>query len=211
MKQDDVIIYLICLKALFPIFIGIGIIIILISDNSPRSIDDSINKSQEMICLLDVVDSTGNGFCVHYSTEYAVTRERYDEIFSRRELWDAFNHIQKELPEHFGGNLLETDIYDFAAELIKYPTTDGVHVDCIFVQGPEKTAFYAQPNPNLPDGVTWFDVRTKQGALWIKHDDVYYCRGKEERIYRYYKCPGMREFSRTDERYTHYTEEEKIY
>ena len=119
--------------------------------------------------------------------------------------------MQHDAPLHFGGSLLETDIYDFAAFAREYDVTTAVHIDCIFVTGPGKIAMYSQPNPNLPDGETWIDPRTEQGLQWINHHDIYFCMENEQRVYRYWKCPGIREISLTDERFTHYTTAEKVH
>lgn len=199
-----------CGTCLTVLIIIIGVIKGCVSED-PDPMDNSINKSQELVELLEVVDSTGNGFRVHYATSYAVTTERYDEICSRQKLKDAFKRIKQEAPQYFGGSLLETDIYDFAAYVKKRDTLPDVHIDCIFVTGPQKEAFYAQPNPNLPDGETRIDPRTEQGLQWIKRYDIYTCMDKGKRIYRYWKCPGIREISSTDERFTHYREAEKVY
>ena len=174
----------------------------------PDPMDHSINKSQRIVEMLDVKDSTGNGFRVHYATAYAVTNERYDEIFARPSLRDAYRRLQHDAPLHFGGSLLETDIYDFAAYARTYDISSDVCIDCIFVIGPEKTALYAQPNPALPDGATSINPATRQGTQWIGHDDVYFRKGVEDRLYRYYKCPGMRGYSSTDERFVHFTQSE---
>ena len=199
-----------CSTCLFVLIAVIGLVKSCVTVD-PDPMDHSINKSQQVVNLLNVVGSTGNGFCVHYATSRPVTNERYDEICSRPALRDATRRLRHDAPRHFGGSLLETDIYDFALFARQYDVTSGVHIDCIFVTGREKTAFYARPNPNLPDGVTRIDVNTNQGVQWIKHDDIYYYRGKDRRIYRYYKCPTVRAFSSTDERFTHFTEEERIH
>lgn len=192
------------------LIILIGVIKACVTDD-PDPIDHSINTSQRIVDLVPVVDSAGNGFRVHYATAYPVTDARYDEIFSRQSLRNTFHRLNEDALIHFGGSLLETDIYDFAVFARDYDgRDDDVHIDCIFVTGPDKTAMYARPNPDLPDGATWINVTTEQGLQWINHDDIYYCKGVWDRTYRYYKCAGMREISSTDERFTHFTEEERI-
>lgn len=196
---------------------SIAIIIIFIgivkgcTTETPDPIDNSINKSQKIVQLLRVVDCNGNGFRVHYVTTHAVTEDRYDEICLRQNLKDAFRNLQQDAPLHFGGSLLQTDIYDFADFAKNYDVTSDVHIDCIFVTGPEKSDFYAQPNPNLPEGELWIDPRTEQGLQWINHRDIYSCMDKGARIYRYWKCSGIREISLTDERFTHYTTQERVH
>lgn len=198
-------------KAVFLIIIGFIALVKSCVTDDPDPMDHSINKTQRIVDLVPVVDSTGNGFRVHYATAFPVTNERYDEIFSRRSLKEAKHRLCRDAPEHFGGSLLETDIYDFARFAREYDVCSDVHIDCIFVYGTEKTAMYARPNPNLPDGQTWINVYTEQGIQWLKHDDIYYRNDDSSRVYRYWKCPGMREISFTDERFTHFTEDEAIH
>lgn len=198
-------------KTCLAVLIAVIALVMACFTEEPDPIDNSINTSQEIVNLLNVVDSAGNGFRVHYATAHPVTEERYREILSRAELNDAFRRLQHDAPLHFGGSLLETDIYDFAAFARDYDVSADVHIDCIFVTGPGKTALYSQPNPNLPDGETWINPCTEQGLQWLKHKDIYYYMDNERRIYRYWKCPGMREFSFTDERFTHYTTAERIH
>ncbi len=56
-------------------------------------IDDSINRSQEVVRHLEVCDTTRNGFRVVYVTNNAVTTERLNEIRLRRPLNLAFRYI----------------------------------------------------------------------------------------------------------------------
>lgn len=198
-------------KTCLVVLIALIAVVVACFEDEPDPIDHSINKSQQVVRLLDVVDSAHNGFCVHYATAYPVTEERFEEIISRPSLDSAFQCLQHDAPLHFGGSLLETDIYDFAAFAREYDVTTAVHIDCIFVTGPGKIAMYSQPNPNLPDGETWIDPRTEQGLQWINHHDIYFCMENEQRVYRYWKCPGIREISLTDERFTHYTTAEKVH
>lgn len=198
-------------KTCLIVLIAVIAVVVMCFEDEPDPLDHSINKSQLIVRLLDVVDSTHNGFRVHYATAYPVTEERFKEIISRPYIDSAFQRLQHDAPLHFGGSLLETDIYDFAAFAREYDVSEAVHIDCIFVTGPGKRAMYARPNPNLPDGETWIDPRTKQGLQWIKHDDIYFCKEKDQRVYRYWKCQGIREISLTDERFTHYTMAESIY
>lgn len=191
------------------LIILIGLVKACVTDD-PDPIDHSINTSQRIVNILDVIDSNYNGFTVQYVTAYPVTDERYDEILSRPSINECFLRLKRDAPAHFGGSLLETDIYDFAQYAVTYDPPSDVYIDCIFVTGPDKSAFYAQPNPNLPDGVTWIDVTTKQGLQWLRHDDIYYYKGGEKGLYWYYKCQGVRRHSSTDERFTHFTEEERI-
>lgn len=53
-------------------------------------IDDSINRSQEVVRHLEVCDTTRNGFRVVYVTNDAVTIQRLNEIRLRQPLNQAF-------------------------------------------------------------------------------------------------------------------------
>ena len=64
--------------------------------------DNSINKSREIIEHVMVRDSTGNGFRVVYVTKNPVTEERFREIRSRQHVREGFERLQREAPEHFG-------------------------------------------------------------------------------------------------------------
>ena len=55
--------------------------------------DNSINKSREIIGHVQVRDSTGNGFRVVYVTRDPVTEERYREIRSRRHIREGFERL----------------------------------------------------------------------------------------------------------------------
>lgn len=66
-------------------------------------IDDSINRSQEVVRHLEVCDTTRNGFRVVYVTNNAVTTERLNEIRLRRPLNLAFCKLQDSAAFYFGG------------------------------------------------------------------------------------------------------------
>lgn len=150
-------------------------------------IDDAW-KRVEHLCNLHVTDSGGDGFRIAYVTSKAVTPARLKEIESRKPIQEAMERLQKEAPEHFGGSLYETDIYEFAAFARKYDVDPILEIHCIFVEGRDKCNLYAGPNPKIPDSPTYIDRNTEQGVQWIDHNDVYYRTSPEDRVYRYWKC-----------------------
>ena len=85
------------------------------------SIDESINKSPGIVAHVMVLDSTDNGFRVVYATAAPVTDERFAEICDRPGILEGFENLKRKAPEHFGGNLLETDICDFALYAYRFP------------------------------------------------------------------------------------------
>lgn len=82
--------------------------------HGPDPVNESINKSAEIVDHVMVLDSTKNGFRVIYATAEPVTNEKFAEIAARKEIKDGFERLKKEAPIHFGGNLLNADICDFA-------------------------------------------------------------------------------------------------
>ena len=144
------------------------------------SIDESINKSPGIVAHVMVLDSTDNGFRVVYATAAPVTDERFAEICDRPGILEGFENLKRKAPEHFGGNLLETDI-------------------CV------------RNNPDLPGCATWMHHGTEQGNQYLNADDINHCIPNGRRIYRYWKCRYLLQTSDTDERFSHFTEEERLY
>lgn len=173
--------------------------------------DNSINKAREVVTHLHVVDSTHNGFRVVYATTKAVTAERLEEICSRKPILDAFKRLQHDAPVHWGGSLMDADICDFALFARKYNVDKDIEIHNIFVEGVEKMELYIQPNPNLPGSAKWMNHETKQGVQYLKADDINYRIPAGEKIYRYWKCYNLHEYSDTDERFSHFTEEERLW
>ena len=164
----------------------------------------------EHLCNLHVTDSGGDGFRIAYVTSKAVTPARLKEIESRKPIQEAMERLQKEAPEHFGGSLYETDIYEFAAFARKYDVDPILEIHCIFVEGRDKCNLYAGPNPKIPDSPTYIDRNTEQGVQWIDHNDVYYRTSPEDRVYRYWKCEFPFNTSRTDERFAHFSKAQRL-
>lgn len=172
--------------------------------------DDSINAEREVVCHLTVCDTTGNGFRVVYATARPVTTARLEEIRSRKEVIALFRFLQDSAALHFGGSLLETDIYDFAAYVRQFELKDIV-LHNIFVAGEQKQNLYIRPNPRIDNAATWINAGTEQGVQYINRTDIYSRMTPDERIYRYWKCYGNNSISRTDERFAHFSEEERVW
>lgn len=172
-------------------------------------IDNSINTSREIVAQINVVDSTYNGFRIAYATVNNVTNERLVEIRSRDSVKNAFLRLQADAPAHFG-SLLNTDIYDFGLFAKNYDVCKDIAIHCIFVTGKEKVSLYGQRNPKLKNSADWINPNIEQGVQWIKGSDIYYYIGKEHRTYRYWKCYSIYATSSTDERFSHFTEDERI-
>ena len=163
-------------------------------------IDDSINRSQEVVRHLEVCDTTRNGFRVVYVTIGAVTMERLEEI-----------RLRDSAASHFGGSLLQTDIYDFAAYARRFDVDDDVRMQNIFIFGTEKQKLYVGKNPRIVNSASWINPATEQGVQYINADDIYFRIEKGERVYRYWKCHGNHSTSTADERFSHFSEDERLW
>lgn len=179
--------------------------------SSVDPMDDSINRSREIVRHLEVCDTTHNGFRVVYATTNAVTTERLEEIRSREPLNRAMDSLQDNAASYFGGSLLQTDIYDFAAYARGFDVDGGVRMHNIFVFGAEKQRMYLGKNPRIENPATWINPSTEQGVQYINSDDIYFRTKKEERVYRYWKCYGNNSISTTDERFSHFSEDERLW
>ena len=171
--------------------------------------DDSINATREIVHIFNIVDSTYNGFRIVYATKNNVTSERLKEIQSRKHINDAIKKLHADAPLYFG-NMVDTDIYDFAEFAVQYDADPDIVLHNIFVFGAEKTKLYARNNPKITNCATWINPSTEQGVQYLSQDDIYRRRDKEDRIYRYWKCTGLYSTSYTDERYSHFSEEDRI-
>lgn len=177
----------------------------------PDITEESINKSGNIVEHVMVVDSTDNGFRVVYATADAVTNEKYEEICSRPHIRDGFNRLKVEAPKYFGGSLLNTDICDFALYAYRFPIDEDLQIHNIFVAGKEKMEFYVRPNPNLPNCATWMNFGTEQGNQYLNSHDINVYLQNGGRIYRYWKCNYLMQVSDTDERFSHFTEDERLF
>lgn len=202
------------LLALAPKLFFIGIIILMVLKEciaeKTDPMDDSINSSREIIAQIMVVDSTRNGFRVVYATENSVTKERLEEIKKRPHIVDAFERLKNDAPAYFG-NMTETDIYDFAGFAVQYDSDPAIKIHNIFVTGLEKTDMYARVNPDLEDCVTFINPNTSQGIQYLSQNDIYYRDKVNNKLYRYWKCYGIYATSSTDERFSHFSESQRLW
>ena len=81
--------------------IVVGLLRMCIPDKTDP-MDNSINKSSEIVAHVMVRDSTNNGFRVVYATAEPVTDERFAEICTRTSVRNGFESLEKEAPIHFG-------------------------------------------------------------------------------------------------------------
>ena len=196
------------------IIIGIIVIVGLVkacvgSEIDPM--DNSINTNREIVDHVRVLDSLGNGFRVVYATTNAVTQERLEEIRSREHIQAAFKRMKHDALINWKGSLFDADICDFALFARKYNVDDDIYIHNIFVCGIDKMNLYIQPNPNLPDCATWMNHGNQQGNQYLTDTDINYSIPAGEKIYRYWKCDILRQRSDTDERFSHFTEKERIW
>ncbi len=189
----------------------IAIIGIALAVFSPRvdPLDASAIKSRSIVREIHVVDSAFNGFRVVYATKEAVTADRLYEIQSRPAVGDSLERLKIAAPRHFG-NMLYTDIYDFADFAVPFDPAD-IHIHNIFVSGPDKQQLYIGDNPRLENDAKWINSGTAQGLLYIRREDIYRSASRRRRVYRYFKCRGLNETSDTDEHFSHFSEDERLY
>jgi len=194
----------------FPLTIIIIIGLFKECTNSSDSIDNSVNASRQIVAHVEVLDITSNGFRVVYATRNAVSNERFKEICERPHIINGFKKLQTEAPAHFG-NMLYTDIYDFARFAKKYDIDEDILIHNIFVVGMRKCKLYIGSNPKITNAATWYNPNTEQGILYLKKNDVYNTLDTSKRIYRYWKCQSIYSYSYVDEQFSHFSEDERIW
>lgn len=195
------------------IIIGLILIIGIIKGciiKSTDSIDNSVNKSRKIVAHVEVVDSLNNGFRVVYATVNSVTSLRFDEIRKRVHIIEAFNQLKQDGQKYFT-NLLHTDIYEFADFAVKYDVDQDIHIHNIFITGRQKMNLYVGYNPKIPGYAKWIDPNTLQGVQYLSHKDIYNKKKYSVRVYRYWKCRSIFSTSIEDERFSHFSESERIY
>ena len=213
-RKADELVFVAAAVGPWAFIVAVVIIVGLVKGCIPDSIetmDNSINKSREIIGHVQVRDSTGNGFRVVYVTRDPVTEERYREIRSRRHIREGFERLQREAPAHFRGNLLVADICDFALYAYRFRIDDDIRIHNIFVAGKQKMEFYVRPNPDLENCATWMNYNTEQGNQYLDEQDVILYIPNCGRHYRYWKCRYLLQLSETDERFSHFTEDERLF
>lgn len=80
-----------------------------------------------------------------------------------------------------------------------------------FVAGKQKMEFYVRPNPDLENCATWMNYNTEQGNQYLDEQDVNLYIPNGGRHYRYWKCRYLLQLSETDERFSHFTEDERLF
>ncbi len=172
------------------------------------SIDNSYMVQRYQYDRAYIRDSTGNGYELVWYTTNQVTDKRYEEIRSRQHLRDSYSRLKREAADHFGHDLINTDIYDFAkyAKTFDIDSAD-VRLVNIFVYGKEYENLYRQPHPDFPDGVHYMDELDDLGELYIKENDLYPYNFSAMHRYRYWGCEVS---SLSDERYTHITRLDRL-
>ena len=71
--------------------------------------------------------------------------------------------------------------------------------------------FYVRPNPDLENCATWMNYNTEQGNQYLDEQDVNLYIPNGGRHYRYWKCRYLLQLSETDERFSHFTEDERLF
>jgi hypothetical protein len=140
---------------------------ILVTVFTPKTVplDASAIKSREIVRVLDVTDSARNGFRIIYATRHSVTADRLREIRARPAVRDSLERLRLAATRHFG-NMLHTDIYDFAYFAVPFDPPD-VRIHNIFVSGPDKQRLYIGDNPRLENEAQWINSGTAQGLLYL--------------------------------------------
>ena len=137
-----------------------------------------------------------------------ITTETVNGIYGFK---DGFTILKYDAPRYFGGNLLNTDICDFALYAYRFPIDNDVRIHNIFVAGKEKMEFYVRPNPKLDNCATWMDFGTEQGTQYLNFHDINVYIPNGGRIYRYWKCRPLLQVSDNDEHFSHFTEDERLF
>lgn len=214
-EQNESRIRILVLVKLCPwLFVGLLCLIAFVRDCSGPGIDPMDNSYMKEFGIVDhvyVLDSTHNGFRVVYITTRPVTDERLHEIRQRDTIQEAFRRLQRDASIHFHGSLLYTDIYDFAAFARGYDVDADIKMHNIFVMGSRKMRLYIGPNPNIENSARWMNAGTEQGNQYLNSHDIYYRTTPDRRIYRYWKCRAPYHISLTDERFSHFSEQERLY
>jgi len=194
---------------LFPIITGIFFVCLVVKECTRKYNDIDNGYSQREIFSTEyIVDSTHNGFEVTYSTKNPVTKYRLQEMYGRKYIRTNIAVMKDSVVRHFG-SLLYTDIYDFSDYIRPINIDTNLVIENIFVYGAKKNSLYIGNNPQIKNSAAWYDPNTKQGSQYLKHSDIYYSNGNE-RIYRYWKCYGLFDISETDERFSHFSEEDRV-
>ena len=211
MNEDEKLIRWMILGKLSPVLFVILIVFIgIVKECTSEEPDyDRLNACQKSIKDVYVVDAGYNGFRIRYGTADKVTKAEWGNILVADSIWQFEEQMQKDALVQFN-NLLHLDIYEFA-QFAKHYGYKDITMEYIFVAGPKKENLYVAPNPKIKNSAKWIDSNTKQGLQWIDHNDIYFYDGEGTKTYRYYKCPYPFDTSATDERFSHFSEDQRIH
>lgn len=210
MNEDQKIIRWMILGKLAPVLfimliVFIGIVKACVSDEPDI---ERQNTSQEWVRDIYIVDGGYNGFRIRYFTAEKVTKTELGNITVADSIWQFEEQMQQDALDRFN-DMLHLDIYEFAQFAKNYGHKD-ITMECIFVSGSEKRNLYIGPNPKIKNSANWIDSNTNQGLQWIDHNDIYFYDGKSPKTYRYYKCSYPFDTSATDERFSHFSEDQRV-
>lgn len=193
------------------IVILIAVIGIAVAAFSPSQnpIDNQATRSRELVRQILVADDKRNGFAVWYITRDRVTKDRLTEIRRRSSVRDSLENLKRAAPLKFG-NMVHTDIYDFADFAVQFDPPD-IQIYNIFVSGPDKEKLYIGENPRIRNWAKWIHPGTQQGLLFLRSEDIYCNHAGHGKVYRYFECRGVNQISDNDEHFSHFSEDERIY
>lgn len=209
--KDEKVLRMMILAKLSPVLFVLLIIFIGIAKECTSEEADisRLNARQESIKDVYVIGGGFNGFRIRYATANKVTKEEFGNIIVADSIWQFVEQMQQDARAQFN-DILHLDIYEFAQFAKRYGHKD-ITIEYIFVTGEKKKRLYIGPNPMLKNSATWLDEATNQGVQWIDHNDIYFYDGKGPKTYRYYKCYSIYETSATDERFSHFSEDQRIH
>lgn len=213
MKENVVYVVLLIAKPLFFILlVMIGLMKDCCDDTDPLDRGDSMAK-YGIGFHSSVNDSIGCGFRIVYATNRPVTPERLEEIKSRKHIQENFDKMSEDVLKHFNNSLLYVDIYDFTNIAKRYVLDEDLVMDQVFINGKEKYDLYVGENEWFGEkSAKWISMGTLQGIQWINRDDIRREDTGDNRIYRYWKCTySLTRQSKTDERFSHFSEDERIW
>lgn len=211
MNKDEKVLRMMILAKLSPILLVLLIVFIgIVKECTSEEPDiERQNARQESIKDVYIVDAGYNGFRIRYGTAEKVTKTEWGNILVADSIWKFEEQMQKDALVQFN-DMLHLDIYEFAQFAKLYGHKD-ITMEYIFVAGPEKEELYIGPHPKIKNSAKWIDPNTNQGLQWIDHNDIYFYDGKGSKTYRYYKCSSPYDTSATDERFSHFSEDQRIH
>jgi hypothetical protein len=174
------------------------------------SLDAGTDRAGRVVAEVMVTDSARNGFRVVYATTDAVTPAKAKEIRSRRHIGDSIARLKAEAPRYFG-DMLTTDIWDFTGFALRFDPDPDVCIHNVFVAGARKQNLYIGPNPAIENPAKWINATTLQGVLYINREDISHHTSRSQKVYRYWRCRIPFNLSDTDEHWSHFSEDDRLY